>query len=204
MNNTDTTSFESILAGVKQLRKQHGDTQTSQQTQVSPETSKEAKSSRSDSSIPVINSFNQQKETTGNLEEAKNGHKRKWQNTATGKTVLVSSSQKGNPLLDSLANTNWRYVSSSGGTKIYYDYMVQGRNVIFLSLKYHKLHPEYIFKKVQPLAKNQNNILLCVVDVENAEDILKDLNKLCMFNGFTLLLAFNFDQAGKYLMFMNK
>lgn len=46
--------------------------------------------------------------------------------------------------------------------------------------------------------------MLCVVDIENSEDILKELNKLCMFEGFALLLAFTFEQAGKYLAFMNQ
>ena len=118
---------------------------------------------------------------------------------------MVNKSQKGNPLLDKFANVNWRYVSSSSSLleKIDYDYMVRGkRKVIFLSLKYHKLHPEYIVKKLKPVA-NQGAIMLCVVDIEKSENILKDLNKLCLFNGFTLLLSFNFEQAAKYLMYMN-
>ncbi|CAR23756.1 DNA repair protein RAD10 [Lachancea thermotolerans CBS 6340] len=204
MSEGATTSFESILAGVQRLREgkaQAKDVQVQPQAERKPPEVRETQKREL-----IINAFNQRKQDFNRNEPSEvEDRKRKWGNaSAQGKTVLVSSSQRGNPLLSSMANTNWRYVSSTGGNKVYYDYCVQGRNIIFLSLKYHKLHPEYISKKIQPLVKNKNNILICVVDVENSENILKDLNKACMFNGFALLLAFNFEQAAKYIIFMNK
>ncbi|SCU90947.1 LAFA_0F01024g1_1 [Lachancea sp. 'fantastica'] len=219
--NNNSASFKSILAGVQKLRDAHSTTDESSANSepVAAEArpikapSKPAPVSSGDA--PVVNAFNQRK----NEEEAAHQvsqieeRKRKWSKVSPnptsgasgqGKNVLVSVSQRGNPLLGSLTNTSWRYVSPSGGNKIYYDYCVQGRNIVFLSLKYHKLHPEYISKKIQPLVKLKNNVLICVVDVEHSENILKDLNKACMFNGFALLLAFNFEQAAKYIVFMNK
>ncbi|SCW00237.1 LAFE_0B12464g1_1 [Lachancea fermentati] len=201
MNNADTTSFQSVLSGVRKLQ----DKNASISYPSNASNSAESKGKREIQTGNVINSFNQQKDHLNRQlsPEVPRG-KRRIDSLGSGKTILVSSSQKGNPLLNCLTNTNWRYVSSSGGTKIYYDYNVKGRNVVFLSLKYHKLHPEYIAKKMQPLIKKGNNILICVVDIERSEDILKDLNKDCMFNDFVMLLAFNFEQAAKYLMFMNK
>lgn len=201
MNNADTTSFQSVLSGVRKLQ----DKNASISYPSNASNSAESKGKQEIQTGNVINSFNQQKDHLNRQlsPEAPRG-KRRIDSLGSGKTLLVSSSQKGNPLLNCLTNTNWRYVSSSGGTKIYYDYNVKGRNVVFLSLKYHKLHPEYIAKKMQPLIKKGNNILICVVDIERSEDILKDLNKDCMFNDFVMLLAFNFEQAAKYLMFMNK
>ncbi|SCU86188.1 LADA_0D12882g1_1 [Lachancea dasiensis] len=215
-------SFKSILAGVQRLREAHGADENRSGVPKAPTLSREPAQQKSPqqhgppitSKEPVINAFNQQKDEVGNGQELTHleDRKRKWGNqfggtptgSTQGKTVLVSASQRGNPLLGSLTNTSWRYVSPSGGNKVYYDYCIHGRNVVFLSLKYHKLHPEYISKKIQPLVKNSNNVLICVVDVDNSENILKDLNKACMFNGFALLLAFNFEQAAKYIMFMNR
>ncbi|CDO93728.1 unnamed protein product [Kluyveromyces dobzhanskii CBS 2104] len=159
---------------------------------------------------PVVNSFNQQHDnSSGNSQVIYNQKKKAQQsnlvdNSNSTKTLFVSSSQTGNPLLKSLVNVNWRYVKSTPTAPVYYDYQIKGRNVLFLSLKYHKLHPEYIGKKLQAFKRSEGNILLCVVDIEDSEDILRELNKTCMFQGFAILLAFTFEQAGKYLSFMNK
>ncbi|SCU83126.1 LANO_0B08394g1_1 [Lachancea nothofagi CBS 11611] len=213
-------SFKSILAGVQRLRESHGPGDASSGATLPPEPVPEPKrpdplsGSANVTPVPVINAFNQQKTDAAAGKELSQieERKRKWGDVSKGpsgisvhgKTVLVSASQRGNPLLSSMTNTSWRYISPTGGNKVHYDYCVQGRNVVFLSLKYHKLHPEYISKKIQPLIKSKNNVMICVVDVESSENILKDLNKACMFNGFALLLAFNFEQAAKYIVFMNK
>ncbi|SCV02008.1 LAME_0G19966g1_1 [Lachancea meyersii CBS 8951] len=217
---SNPASFQSILAGVQKLREAHNandGNSTDPEPALEPRQPKSPpKPARNGSrEQPVVNSFNQQKNGEDAMHQMSQveERKRKWAKvspsptsvaTGQGKNVLVSVSQRGNPLLSSMTNTSWRYVSPSGGNKIYYDYCVQGRNIVFLSLKYHKLHPEYISKKIQPLVKLKNNVLICVVDVDNSENILKDLNKACMFNGFALLLAFSFEQAAKYIVFMNK
>lgn len=54
---------------------------------------------------------------------------------------------------------------------------------------------------MKPLLK-KNALLLTVVDVENSESILREINRICLFNEFTLLLAFNFEQAAKYLTYL--
>lgn len=210
MNNTDPTSFKSILAGVAKLRKEKGGTDdTGSQSQdketIPPSQQLQPQESRSIGQNQVINAFNQQKpkewadsETTNDV-----NRKRPFKSAGPGKTVLVNTTQKENPLLNHLKSTNWKYVSSTGVSKIYYDYMVRGRSVLFLTLTYHKLYVDYISRRMQPLSKNENNILIFIVDDNNPEDTLNDITKLCMFNGFTLLLAFNFEQAAKYIEYLN-
>lgn len=202
----DTTSFESILANVKKRRADFEPKVVERPgtSSVAHRNTAGKASVQKPSQTPVVNSFNQQHD--GQYEMKKTGPSENFPNnqSGTGKTIFVSSSQTGNPLLKSFTNVNWRYVKSSPTKAINYDYQVRGRNVLFLSLKYHKLHPEYISKKLLPLKRTEGNVLLCVVDIENSEDILKELNKLCMFEGFALLLAFTFEQAGKYLAFMNQ
>ncbi|BAO39122.1 DNA repair protein RAD10 [Kluyveromyces marxianus] len=220
----DTTSFESILANVRKRRaefEQPNLTPVQQQqglgSQPQPQavsknsTESNAKyTSTNQGSKPIVNSFNQQHDdSNGNNIIIHNQRKANTSQTlnnaaSASKTMFVSSSQTGNPLLKSLVNVNWRYVKSTPTAPVNYDYQIRGRNVVFLSLRYHKLHPEYIGKKLLPFRRSEGNILLCVVDVENSEDILRELNKVCMFQGFTMLLAFSFEQAGNYLTFMNK
>lgn len=205
MNNTDPTSFQSILAGVKKLREQNGDTSEAvpQQAPKSPPTrSQTTTTTDRQQPRPVINSFNQQRPPSGYVDNNQ-GAKRPLQNQGPGKTVLVNTTQKENPLLDKLKNTNWRYVSSKGGTKIYYDYLVKGRSVLFLTLSYHKLYSDYITRRIAPLSNEENDILIFVVDDNNSEESITEITKICMFNGFTLLVAFNFEQAAKYIEYLN-
>ncbi len=73
---------------------------------------------------------------------------------------------------------------------------------------------------MKPLSSNNDNILLFVIDREREEErnkkeevdadknrsntALTEVTKLCMFNGFTLLVAFNFEQAAKYIEYLNQ
>ncbi|CCC69008.1 hypothetical protein NCAS_0C00180 [Naumovozyma castellii] len=204
MNNTDPTSFQSILAGVKKLREKKGgevineNKERPPQAETTTETSKEP--------VNVINAFNQQRipiNTTSNTDTKDASRKRPFSGNKHGKTVLVNTTQKENPLLNHLKNTNWRYISSTGGNKIYYDYFIRERAVLFLTLTYHKLYADYITRRMHPLSQNENNILIFVVDDKNSEDTLRDITKMCMFNGFTLLVAFNFEQAANYIRYLN-
>lgn len=207
MNNTDSTSFQSILAGVKRLReKEGGSDNVGQQPKDVPKAVVSPSKSESVKATEVTNAFNQQRQyqpaSDANIVPSNKGSGNL--NTLSSKAVLVNTTQKENPLLNHLKNTNWRYISSTKGTKIYYDYLVKRRSVLFLTLTYHKLYAEYIDRRMLPLQQNGDNILIFVVDDTNSEDVLKDLTKLCMFKGFTLLLAFNFEQAAKYIEYLNR
>ncbi|KAL3229948.1 DNA repair protein RAD10 [Nakaseomyces bracarensis] len=227
MNNTDPTSFQSILAGVAKLRKEKAGDETKGEISSdikANETREQVERGRSPSKTtpvnnrapvtttadnsPIINAFNQQRFSDdtlqpGDLTDSDINRKRPFNPAAKGKSVLVSTSQKENPLLNHLKSTNWRYIKPTPGNKILYDYMVRNRSILFLTLSYHKLYQDYIERRMLPLKKNNDNILIFVVDDTNSEDILKDITKLCMFNGFTLLLAFNFQQAAKYIEALN-
>ncbi|KAG7123694.1 Mating-type switching protein swi10 like [Verticillium longisporum] len=49
---------------------------------------------------------------------------------------------------------------------------------LFLSLKYHRLHPEYIYQRIRNLQGKYNlRIILAMVDIPNHEDSLRELSK---------------------------
>lgn len=73
---------------------------------------------------------------------------------------------------------------------------------MFLSLKYHKLHPEYIQRKLDTVTQGtegRDSVMIVVVDVENSDVIMKELNRLCVYGGVTMLCAFGFAEAGKWI-----
>lgn len=130
-------------------------------------------------------------------------------NVRTYSTIQVSNSQKGNPLLtNSLMKTvPWSYDSS-----ILSDYYINPcLQFLFLSLKYHKLHPEYIWQRLRKMNKgstlvstiNDNvlRVLLVVVDVDSHQEILRRLLNLCIKHDLTLVLSWSFEEAGNYIAF---
>lgn len=110
-------------------------------------------------------------------------------------SILVSPRQKGNPILNSVRNVPWEY------SDIPADYVLGATTcALFLSLKYHRLHPEYIYSRIRALAGKYNlRVLLTMVDIENHEDALKELSKTSLINNVTLILCWSAQEAGRYL-----
>ncbi|KIY50311.1 DNA repair protein rad10, partial [Fistulina hepatica ATCC 64428] len=113
----------------------------------------------------------------------------------TGNNIIVNPLQRGNPLLETIRNVGQEFGD------IVVDYQV-GRTtgVLFLSLKYHRLHPEYIHTRIEKLGHAYSlRILLIVCDVSEHRDSIRELTKICLMNNMTVIVAFSFDEAGHYL-----
>jgi DNA excision repair protein ERCC-1 len=116
--------------------------------------------------------------------------------TRTGPSaILVSARQKGNPILSHIRLLPWEYADIPS------DYVVGNTTcALFLSLKYHRLHPEYIYSRIRSLGGKYNlRILLTLVDIPNHEDSLKELSKTSMVNNLTLILCWSAPEAAHYL-----
>lgn len=114
---------------------------------------------------------------------------------STGSSILVSPRQKGNPILTLLRQFAWEY------SDIPADYVLgQTTCALFLSLKYHRLHPEYIYNRIKSLAgKYLLRILLVMVDIGNHEDSLKELSKTSLVNNVTVILCWSAAEAARYV-----
>ncbi|KAJ7178457.1 DNA repair protein rad10 [Mycena crocata] len=113
----------------------------------------------------------------------------------TGNSIIVNPLQRGNPVLEAIRN-----ISKEFGD-IVCDYQV-GRTtgVLFLSLKYHRLHPEYIHTRIEKLGHSYSlRILLVMSDVTEHRDPIRELTKVCLLNNVTVLVAFSVEEAGHYL-----
>ncbi|XP_055633789.1 DNA excision repair protein ERCC-1 [Toxorhynchites rutilus septentrionalis] len=121
-----------------------------------------------------------------------------------GNCVLVNPKQRGNPLLKSIQNIPWEY------DDIVPDYVVGATScILFISLRYHNLNPDYIHGRLKQLGKMyQLRVLLVQVDLQEPHNALKHLTRICLLADLTLMLAWNADEAGKivetYKMFENK
>ncbi|KAL4809158.1 restriction endonuclease type II-like protein [Aspergillus unguis] len=109
--------------------------------------------------------------------------------------ILVSTRQKGNPILNHIKYMQWEYADIPA------DYVVGATTcALFLSLKYHRLHPEYIYSRIKLLAgKYLLRVLLIIVDIPNHEDSLRELSKTSLINNMTLILCWSAPEAAHYL-----
>lgn len=116
-------------------------------------------------------------------------------NRAAPSSILVSARQKGNPILNSIRSLPWEY------SDIPSDFVLGNTTcAFFLSLKYHRLHPEYIYSRIRALGGKYNlRALLTMVDIQNHEEPLKELSKTSLVNNLTLILCWSAQEAGRYL-----
>lgn len=110
-------------------------------------------------------------------------------------SILVSPRQKGNPVLNNIRSVPWEY------SDIPADYVVGATTcALFLSLKYHRLHPEYIYTRIKNLqGKYGLRLVLAMVDIQNHEESIKELTKTSIINNVTIILCWSAQEAGHYL-----
>ncbi|KAI4184185.1 MAG: hypothetical protein L6R41_004924 [Letrouitia leprolyta] len=116
-------------------------------------------------------------------------------NRTAPSSIQVSPRQKGNPILNNVRSLPWEY------SDIPADFVLGATTcALFLSLKYHRLHPEYIYNRIRSLGHKYNlRVLLTMVDIQNHEEPLKELSKTSMVNNLTLILCWSAQEAGRYL-----
>jgi DNA excision repair protein ERCC-1 len=105
----------------------------------------------------------------------------------------VSPRQKGNGVLQYIRNVPWSFQTMAP------DYIFSPTHcALFLTIKYHLLHPHYIVERMAELSF-RFQVLLLLVDTDDNETVLLQLNELCVRHHFTLMLAWSEPEAARYL-----
>lgn len=91
-------------------------------------------------------------------------------NVSKTNCVLVNPKQRGNPILKSITNIPWEFDET-----IIPDYVVGvTAGILYLSLRYHQLNPDYIHNRLKLLGKRfELRILLVQVDTKVTAFILQ-------------------------------
>jgi DNA excision repair protein ERCC-1 len=113
----------------------------------------------------------------------------------TGNNIIINPNQRLNPVLECIRNVGKEFGD------IVSDFQV-GRTsgVLFLSLKYHRLHPEYIHTRIEKLGHAYNlRILLIMCDVSEHQEPIRELTKVCLINNITIIVAWSIEEAGQYI-----
>ncbi|KAL1685620.1 DNA repair protein rad10 [Schizophyllum commune] len=112
-----------------------------------------------------------------------------------GNNIIVRPVQRGNPVLEAIKHVGKEYGD------IVADFQV-GRTtgVLFLSLKYHRLHPEYVHTRIEKLGHSYTlRILLILCDVSEHRDPIRELTKARFPSKARCHNANNVEEAGHYL-----
>ncbi|ERN10704.1 hypothetical protein AMTRI_Chr09g19080 [Amborella trichopoda] len=109
--------------------------------------------------------------------------------------VLVSRRQQGNPLLKHIRNARWMFAD------IVPDYQLgQTSCALYLSLRYHLLHPDYLYYRIRELQKNfRLRVVLCHVDLEDVVKPLLEVTRTALLHDCTLLCGWSLEECGRYL-----
>ena len=246
-DNIDSTSFASILAGVKRMRDEYGgdfsenditiQRKSQFQQQPSPPTARPSKTPTTNNITTARNVLEtqratlekptakpvspappqskhssspppQSRPTSSNVSNQTRPGRLPQQPRSGGLSdILVHKSQEKNPLLSEsmMKTTPWVFDGS-----ILSDYYISPTfQILFLSLKYHKLRPEYIWTRLKRLNKgssivenrkdNNLRVLLVVVDIDSHEEALRKLSDFCIKHDLSLVLAWSFEEAGNYI-----
>lgn len=117
---------------------------------------------------------------------------------SNSRSIIVNECQKGNPLLKYISKVPWTYGNCVP------DYQVnQSCSILFLSLKYHRLHPTYIYERIKQLGTAfKTRILLFQIETrQRGGDIpaLRELTKASTLLDFTIIVAWTMEEAAKYI-----
>ena len=110
-------------------------------------------------------------------------------------SILVSSRQRGNPILKGIRLVPWEFSDS-----IVPDYILGSKaSALYLSLKYHITHPNYIHERLKTFTGSELRILLVEVDISEPHHALKQLMRIAILSELTLMLAWSHEECGKIL-----
>ncbi|KAM3402719.1 hypothetical protein ACQJBY_006501 [Aegilops geniculata] len=109
--------------------------------------------------------------------------------------ILVSNRQKGNPLLKHIRNARWTFAD------IVPDYVIgQSSCALYISLRYHLLHPDYLYYRIRELQKNfKLRVILCHIDIEDVVKPLHEVTRTSLLHDCTLLCGWSLEECGRYL-----
>jgi DNA excision repair protein ERCC-1 len=112
--------------------------------------------------------------------------------------LSISLRQQGNPMIPTLqSNSEVTFIDSSVA-----DFMI-GKDlaVLFLTLKYHRQHPDYLTERLRGFRGSfPVRLLLFLVNDENPDRVISRLTSIGFANNLNLILAFTYEEAARWLL----
>ncbi|KAJ1367815.1 hypothetical protein KIN20_028807 [Parelaphostrongylus tenuis] len=116
---------------------------------------------------------------------------------AGGSRLVVNRRrQEGNPVLKYVRNVRYEWGDVGADFEC-----GPTCGVVYLALKYHRLHPNYILSRLSGKDENKYacRILLTLCNVDEPRHTLRELNLLCYRMDWTLVLCYSVEEAAEYI-----
>ena len=117
--------------------------------------------------------------------------------------ILASPRQKMNPILKYIRSVPLEF---SSDPHMVSDFAISNTTVaLYLSIKYHKLNPEYLIGRMEAVKRHYRlRLVLIQIDDIDCELALLRIQTLCVSNGFTAICAYTEEEAARYLEIYKK
>ena len=109
--------------------------------------------------------------------------------------VLVSSNQRGNAALRFISNVYWSLAT------VVPDFVISASTcVIYISARFHVLHPDYLRCRILELRHNQYLcVVICIIDLEDATKALREINKISNVTACALVCTWSPEESARYV-----
>jgi len=136
--------------------------------------------------------------TTTTIQSSTTGSASNANAVKSAKAILVNPKQKGNPILRYVRSVPLEFATDAG---MIADYLIsQTTAVLYISIKYHKLNPEYLITRIEALKRSHRlRLVLVQVDDVDCENALLRIQTLCVANSFTVICSFSEEESARYL-----
>ncbi|CAI2314733.1 unnamed protein product [Caenorhabditis sp. 36 PRJEB53466] len=113
-----------------------------------------------------------------------------------GPLVVNRRRQEGNPVLKYVRNVRYEWGDIGPDFECGPSFAV-----VYLSFKYHKQHPEYVYSRINGKAENRyrNKVLLGYCNMEEPRHVLRELNMICFREEWTLVVVYTVEEAAEYI-----
>ncbi|CAI5438256.1 unnamed protein product [Caenorhabditis angaria] len=116
--------------------------------------------------------------------------------STSGSLIVNRRRQEGNPVLKYVRNVRYEWGDIAPDFECGSTFAV-----IYLSFKYHKMHPNYVYSRLSARAENnyKNKVLLAFCNVEEPRHVLRELNMMCYRQSWTLVVCYSVEEAAEYI-----
>ena len=112
-----------------------------------------------------------------------------------GSKIKANNNQKGNPVLRYIKLVPFEFADVEP------DFVLgESTCCLYLSLRYHSFHPEYLANRIYKLGPGyQIRVLLVLVDMQESKELIRELTLVSIKDKFTMICAWSEEEVAIYL-----
>lgn len=115
--------------------------------------------------------------------------------------VSVNQNQEHNPVLKLIRNVPWEYSLDE-----LVDYRLgKSSGLLFLSVKYHRLHPNYIYERLRAVPKTKFRLQVVLLQLDDphnwarSDRTIREITRAGLLLNWTILLAWSEEEAARWI-----